>query len=280
MQKYYVTNVGSPTRIGGQVQLGFPVMGSRSSRLFLSYGAEKVTYSDSGAGTLVNCQLVTCSRSTLGLSFDHDTRIGMPFPTDGGHQTLSAQLNGILGGARYTRYTGEIKHYTSLMQFGGSAPGSEPVTMMLGLSARAGALFGDPGGFALTQEFALGGVQYGEPLRGYEEFSITPTGYNPNTSQTNASLTSFGKAFYTNTVELGLRFNQMFYTDLFYDAGNIYATPQDFNPTRLFRGAGIGASVVTPLGPLGLDWAYGFDRVVNGVKAPKWMLHFRLGQLF
>jgi outer membrane protein insertion porin family len=72
----------------------------------------------------------------------------------------------------------------------------------------------------------------------------------------------------------------MFYTDVFYDAGNIWASPQDFNPTRLFRGAGIGASVVTPLGPLGLDWGYGFDRVVNGVKSPKWILHFRLGQLF
>jgi outer membrane protein insertion porin family len=239
-----------------------------------------VTYSNTGAGAAVDCAVVICSRSTLGLSFDHDTRIGLPFPTDGGHQTLAAQVNGFLGGARYTRYTGEIRHYVSLYQFGGSAPGSEPVTISLGLSARAGALYGDPGGFALTQKFALGGVQYGEPLRGYEEFSITPTGYNPNTSQQNASLTSFGNAFYTNSAELGLRFNQQFYVDAFYDAGNIWATPQDFNPTRLFRGAGVGASVVTPLGPLGLDWGYGFDRVVNGVKAPKWILHFKLGQLF
>jgi outer membrane protein insertion porin family len=280
MQRYFVGNVGQPTRIGGQLQIGFPVMGSRFSRLFASYGAERVTYTNTGAGSTVNCGVVICSRSTLGLSFDHDTRIGLPFPTDGGHQTLAAQVNGFLGGARYTRYTGEIRHYASLYQFGGSAPGSEPVTISLGLSARAGALYGDPGGFALTQKFALGGVQYGEPLRGYEEFSITPTGYNPNTSQQNASITSFGDAFYTSSAELGLRFNQQFYMDAFYDAGNIWARPQDFNPTRLFRGAGVGASVVTPLGPLGLDWGYGFDRVVNGVKAPKWILHFKLGQLF
>jgi outer membrane protein insertion porin family len=275
-----VGNVGQPTRIGGQLQLGFPLMGSRFSRLFASYGAERVTYSNSGAGSQINCGVVICSRSTLGLSFDHDTRIGLPFPTDGGHQTLAAQVNGFLGGARYTRYTGEIRHYASLYQFGGSAPGSEPVTISLGLSARAGALYGDPGGFALTQKFALGGVQYGEPLRGYEEFSITPYGYNANTSQQNASPLSFGNAFYTSSAELGLRFNQQFYVDAFYDAGNIWARPQDFNPTRLFRGAGVGASVVTPLGPLGLDWGYGFDRVVNGVKSPKWILHFKLGQLF
>jgi len=280
MQRYFVGNVGQPTRIGGQLQLGFPIMGSRFSRLFASYGAERVTYSNNGAGSQINCGVVICSRSTLGLTFDHDTRIGLPFPTDGGHQTLAAQANGFLGGAKYTRYTGEIRHYASLYQFGGSAPGSEPITISLGLSARAGALYGDPGGFALTQKFALGGVQYGEPLRGYEEFSITPYGYNANTSQQNASPLSFGNAFYTSSAELGLRFNQQFYVDAFYDAGNIWARPQDFNPTRLFRGAGVGASVVTPLGPLGLDWGYGFDRVVNGVKSPKWILHFKLGQLF
>ena len=33
--------------------------------------------------------------------------------------------------------------------------------------------------------------------------------------------------------------------------------------------------------PLGLDYAYGFDRLDrNGRPAPKWQLHFRLGQLF
>jgi len=82
-------------------------------------------------------------------------------------------------------------------------------------------------------------------------------------------------------VELGLRFNQQIYLDAFYDAGNVWARPQDFNPTRLFRGAGVGGSVVTPLGPLGIDVGYGFDRVdAQGRKAPKWQLHFKLGQLY
>jgi outer membrane protein insertion porin family len=278
--RYYVRDVGRQTRVGGQLQIGFPVMGSRSSRLFVSYGAERVNYGGTGLVSTINCDIVTCSRSTLGLSFDHDTRAGLPFPTDGGNQTLSAQVNGFFGGARYTRYTGEMKHYASIAQFGGSAPGSEPIVLALGLKARAGAVFGDPGGFYVSQKFSLGGVQYGEPLRGYDEFSITPSGYVPSTSTTQAQANSFGSAFFTNTVELGLRFNQQFYLDAFYDAGNIWSRPQDFNPTRLFRGAGVGAAVVTPLGPLGLDWGYGFDRVENGIKAPKWVLHFKLGQLF
>ena len=57
--------------------------------------------------------------------------------------------------------------------------------------------------------------------------------------------------------------------------------PREIDPTRLFRGAGVGVSLITPLGPLGLDWAYGFDRLNDqGRRDPKWKLHFKLGQLF
>ena len=279
--RYYVSDVGRQTRVGGQLQIGFPLMGSRFSRLFASYGAEKVTYGNDGLVSTINCGIVTCARSTFGLSFEHDTRVGLPFPTDGGKQTFAAQVNGILGGAQYTRYTGEMRHYASLAQFGAGGLGSDPITLSLGLSVRGGAVFGDPGGFYISQKFSLGGVQYGEQLRGYDEFSITPQGYlEGGTGQAQAQASSFGSAFYTSTVELGLRINQQLNFDAFYDAGNIWARPRDFNPTRLFRGAGIGASVVTPLGPLGLDWGYGFDRTTNGVKDPKWQLHFKLGQLF
>ncbi|MEO6526011.1 MAG: outer membrane protein assembly factor BamA [Gemmatimonadaceae bacterium] len=279
-QRFVVAGVGRQTRDGGQVQVGFPLFGSRFSRLFTSYGAEKVHYGSEGLGGTINCDLITCARSTFGLSYDHDTRIGMPFPTDGGHQAIGAQFNGFIGGAKYNRYTAEIKHHASLWQFGGGGIGTEPVTLTLGLSARGGAVFGDVGGFYISQKFSLGGVQYGEPLRGYEEFSVTPHGYVSGTSQNQADPTSFGSAFFTNSIELGLRINQQIYLDAFYDAGNIWARPQDFNPTRLLRGAGFGGSIVTPLGPLGIDWGYGFDRVENGVKKPKWQMHFKLGQLF
>jgi outer membrane protein insertion porin family len=85
----------------------------------------------------------------------------------------------------------------------------------------------------------------------------------------------------TTTAEIGMRLNQSLYLAGFYDAGNVWRHPRDFDPTRLFRGAGISASTVTPLGPLGLDYAYGFDRLdADGRQKPKWQLHFRLGQLF
>ena len=151
----------------------------------------------------------------------------------------------------------------------------------LSLTVKGGALFGDPGPFFVSQSFTLGGTQYGEQLRGYDEFSVTPFGFNPAAGDQQAQRASFGNAFYTSSAELGLRLNQQLYLDVFYDVGNIWSRPTDFDPTRVFRGAGFGGAVVTPLGPLGVDLGYGFDRRdASGRKDPKWQVHFKFGQLF
>jgi len=57
------------------------------------------------------------------------------------------------------------------------------------------------------------------------------------------------------TAEFGARLAPQVYASVFYDAGNVWATASAFNPTRLFRGAGFGVSLITPLGPLGLGKA-------------------------
>jgi outer membrane protein insertion porin family len=280
MSRFTIADVGRVVRTGGQVQVGFPVPASRFSRFALSYGGEAVKYGQGGFfGTL---PVRDGFRSTLGATFDHDTRVDMPFPSAGASQSVSAQFNGgpLGGSASFQRYTGEMRSFSTLGQVGGGSPGSQPIKFVAGLTARAGALFGDAGPFYL-QRFSLGGVQFGEPLRGYPEFSITPNGFVGG-DNLQAQLSSFGNAFFTTTAEVGIRFNQQLYLNAFYDAGNIWERAREFDPTRLFRGAGVGASVVTPLGPLGLDFGYGFDRrdPLTGKLAPKWELHFRLGQFF
>ena len=67
----------------------------------------------------------------------------------------------------------------------------------------------------------------------------------------------------------------------FFDAGNVYRDARQWNPTRLFRGAGFGAAVIWPLGPIGIDLGYGFDRVDGlGHPDPGSQLHFKLGNFF
>jgi outer membrane protein insertion porin family len=252
--------------------------------VFLSYGGEQVKFGSTGLLGTVEQQYGNNSfRSSLGVTYTRETRVGLPFPTGGATQSVSGSFTGgpLGGNSAFQRYTTEIGTFAPIAQFGGGNPGQQPMVLVAGLTTHAGAVFGNTGPFFFSQEFALGGVQFGERLRGYEEFSISPSGYVTGTDTYNAQRSSFGKAFLTTTAELGLRLNQTFYTNIFYDAGNIWARAREIDPTRLFRGAGIGVSVISPLGPLGLDWAYGFDRLdAQGRRAPKWKLHFRLGQLF
>jgi outer membrane protein insertion porin family len=282
--RYRIADLGRSTRTGGSLRAGFPFPNSRFTRVFVSYGLESVRYGSDGLlGSISTTQCRGCLRSTLGLDLTRDTRLDMPFPTEGQLQSLSAQFNGgpLGGSATFQRYTAEARSYTVIGRIGGTKPGTQPLRLTFGLSARTGTVFGDPGDFFYSQQFSLGGVQFGEMLRGYPEFSITPQGFSTSTGTFNAQRQSFGSAFFASTAEVGLRFNSNVYFNLFYDAGNLWDRPRDFDPTRLFRGSGLGVSTVTPLGPLGIDWAYGFDRRdENGRPAPKWQLHFRLGQLF
>jgi outer membrane protein insertion porin family len=149
----------------------------------------------------------------------------------------------------------------------------------MGLSTRSGLVFGNSPFF--DQLFTMGGVQYGIPLRGYDEFSITPHGYDPSATSGQASANSFGKAYLLMSGEIGARLSQMFYVAAFFDAGNVWARAGEFDPTRLYRGAGLGLSIISPLGPIGIDWAYGFDRTDEfGRAAPAFKLHFKLGNFF
>ena len=283
--RYQIADLGQSTRTGGQLQFGFPIPNSYYSRMFLSYGGEAVKY-DGNTGTLLGQLTTTCTncfRSTLGLTFQRDTRRGMPFPTEGGLQSVVAQFNGgILGGtASFQKYTTELRSYAPLFYIGGTRLGAEPIAVVAGLSARGGAVMGNPGPFFSTQSFALGGTQYGEPLRGYCEFAITPAGYDPNACDGSARRESFGNAYFAGTAELGLRLNSAIYINTFFEAGNVWDKPRDFDPTRLYRSVGFGGSTLSPLGPLGLDIAYGLDRVdASGRKDPAWKLHFKLGQFF
>ena len=144
----------------------------------------------------------------------------------------------------------------------------------LGLTLKAGAVFGDASAFPFDR-FWMGGVQFGQNLRGYDETSITPLGYFAERTGGISDIDRLGNAFFSVTAEYALRLSGQIGISLFYDAGNVWRKPGDFDPTRMFRGAGVGLSLVTPFGPIGLDYAYGFDKTTPG-----WQLHFRMGPGF
>jgi outer membrane protein insertion porin family len=280
--RYTVADLGRIRSRGGSFQLGFPVLGSRYTRLLTSYTVEQSNYESSTLSSRFRCR--NCTLSQVGLTLVRDRRIGLPFPTGGTlHRISLSQTGGPLGGSgNFRRATFEGRWYVPIGQLGGGVGlGGAGVQFVLGISGQMGFLWGDAGPH-FRQLFSMGGTQFGIPLRGYEEFSITPKGYDPSASSLRANtVDAFGGAYHAMTTEIGMRLSQALYLALFVDAGNVWAHPRDYNPTRIFRGAGVSVSLLSPLGPIGIDYAYGFDRVDQfGNSDPGWKFHFRLGNIF
>jgi len=72
-----------------------------------------------------------------------------------------------------------------------------------------------------------------------------------------------------------------FYLLAFVEAGNVFENIETTDPFNLRRSAGFGARLlINPVGLIGFDIGYGFDRkIVDGID-PKWEFHFQFGKGF
>ena len=112
-------------------------------------------------------------------------------------------------------------------------------------------------------------------LRGYENGSIAGNnGYN-----------SYGYAYSRLAMELRYPFllepTSTIYGLAFVEAGNAWQNLKDFSPFDLKRSAGVGVRIFLPMiGMMGIDWAYGFDKVNGQRTAGGSNFHFIIGQEF
>jgi len=109
-------------------------------------------------------------------------------------------------------------------------------------------------------------------LRGYENNSLTPTGLA-------------GYAYTRLGLELRyplmLESSTSIYALSFVEAGNAWHDIKNFNPFDLKRSAGVGVRIFLPMiGMMGIDWAYGFDKVFGSKQYGGSQFHFILGQEF
>ena len=109
-------------------------------------------------------------------------------------------------------------------------------------------------------------------MRGYDNGSLTPRG-------------EAGYAYDRFSVELRYPIILSNSTNLFAlafaEGGNAWSDIKKFNPLDMKRSVGIGARIFLPMvGLLGIDWAYGFDKVFGSRTYSGSHFHFILGQEF
>lgn len=109
-------------------------------------------------------------------------------------------------------------------------------------------------------------------LRGYENGSLTPYG-------------SEGYAYSRLGIELRyplmLETSTSIYALAFAEGGNAWNDVNKFNPFDMKRSAGVGVRIFLPMiGMMGIDWAYGFDKVFGSKEYGGSQFHFILGQEF
>jgi len=275
--RFFQFATGRRKREGFSFRFGFPVPWSLRTQVFLGYSLARTEYrlyNNVDDTSLFGLPPGTQSQFSIGISRNN---LSHPiFPVAGSRQSWNTEFNGgILGGdGDFIRHLAEASWYVPVGQAGGTSPGTSAVRFTLGLHLRGGAVFGDVSNFPFDR-FWMGGVQFGEALRGYDETSITPMGFFPERSRQISDIQRLGNAFLSTTAEFAMRISNNISLSTFLDAGNIWSDARSIDPTRLYRGAGLGVQLVTPFGPIGLDYAYGFDKT-----NPGWQLHFKMGQGF
>jgi len=118
-------------------------------------------------------------------------------------------------------------------------------------------------------------------MRGYESGALTPSVIASNSEGTKSYVYN-GYLYDKFTMELryplSLEQSATIFALAFVEAGNCFTGMSSYNPFNLKRSAGVGVRIYLPMfGLMGIDWAYGFDKGVDGNKGGS-QFHFVLGQ--
>lgn len=138
------------------------------------------------------------------------------------------------------------------------------------------------------ETFYVGGDGMSGYSSGFSEETVGLRGYDNGVISINATNGASYYAYAYNRFTLELRYpfmlgNTTIYGLTFLEAGNAWYDVKKFNPFDMKRSAGVGVRIFLPMvGMMGIDWAYGFDKVFDGQTRKKGgsQFHFILGQEF
>ncbi|RMH71518.1 MAG: outer membrane protein assembly factor BamA [Gemmatimonadetes bacterium] len=201
------------------------------------------------------------------LTLSRDSRNDTYQPSRGSRTSLTAEYaGGPLGGdVKYQKYLFNTGWYSEL-----------PWKWSLGIDGKFGYINGlkSADEVPVYERFELGGV-LGNRLRGYPDYSLVPEG---NEYREGGRVMSIFSAETRYTVA-----PSQLYLVGFAEAGYTWNDLVDVDFGTLKRSLGFGIRIITPMGPLGFDYAYGLDDYWDGIRyqsGGKWEPHFIFGTAF
>jgi outer membrane protein insertion porin family len=203
--------------------------------------------------------------SSMSFSIIRDSRDLSQFATRGSVLSWSTELaGGILGGDYdYHKHIFEASKYVKTFW-----------SFVLAMRMKVGVVDGYKSAkVPYSERFSPGGTDPDGVIRGYNDSSIGPRDENGYYLR-GKSVLVYNAEYQFPVVE------QQIYGLFFFDMGNAWLAGKDIAPfdfKGLYKSAGFGLRLVLPpLGMIGFDMGYGFDKERGGV----WRPHFQIGSTF
>ncbi len=257
---------------GGSVKVGRRL--TWPDNYFYVQGSFKFQYNDVIDGRGYYNEGLT-RQYTLGVGISRNDIDNPIFPSRGSKVSLNAEVSGGLilpGDVDYYKVEFTTDWYRRLFN-------SSRITLYTGIDV--GYLDEIVPGTSIQpfEFFFMGGnglIIATTPLRGYEDRTVGPINSDGNI------IGGRVKAKYTAELRGALALEPIpIYLLLFAEAGNTFKNASDFDFFDLKRSVGIGARLlINPIGLIGFDFGYGFDRKSVDGKSPEWLFHFQFGKGF
>lgn len=231
-------------RTGGNLTLSRPL--SDNTRVYGTLRADTVSARSEDEDEPLPPDVLLRQGATvrsIGTTIVNDTRNFIAEPTHGGYNSGSVEFAGLLGGAHFNKYGGDMRRYFA------TSKKKRPAVVAVRLMG--GFITGDP---PALEQFLIGG---GETLRGFQNDRF------PGLNMLAANL--------EYRIPMGSKLSGVLFTDIGDAWGGSFA--EDFGDTnfKLHAGYGVGVRVGTPIGQIRLDFGFSSEGSET---------HFSVGQAF
>ncbi len=247
-------------RTGGALRLGRPIPGFDFGRAYWQYRLEErnLDFDDVAENVYTKSFLNQAGKrlqSSMTFTITRDSRDNVFHATQGSRTNLRAEFSGAYLGGKvdYQKYEVESAWYFSIWN---------PFVLMVKMGSGVVAGYSEDATVPIYERYYPGGTSFDGVIRGYKDRDVVPS-------------SDGARSKLIFNIENQFKVVEQIFGLMFFDAGNSWNSIIEARPTDLKRSVGFGIRIETPVGPIGFDYGYGFDKA-----KPGWEPHFQFGTVF